>query len=210
MIISHKYKICFFQIPRTGSTAIASLLIEHYNGIQKGRKHSSYEEFMRDAGSEEKNYFKFASIRNPLDSMVSKYFKIKSDHNRKFSRGTYINGEPTPKKAIEKFNFIQGNNASFEAFFMKYRNENFFKPHHEITLSKIDFNLRFDHLQDDFNHLTNMLNMPAGTIPKLNQTALRQKNFKMYYTSEIIPLAFESFAPIMEKYDFAFPEGWNR
>ena len=75
MIISHQHKYLFVELPRTGTTAVSRELRLMYAGTRILRKHSSYQEFLRKASDEEKKYFVFTCIRNPLDDAVSHYFK---------------------------------------------------------------------------------------------------------------------------------------
>ena len=90
MVISHKYKYLFIATPRTGSTAIQTELIKNYEGETIYRKHSHYFEFLSNATIKEKDYFVFASIRNPLDDIVSIYMKLKSNHGGYYSNSEYF------------------------------------------------------------------------------------------------------------------------
>jgi len=209
LIINHKYKFCFFQIPRTGSTAIAKVLVEHYGSEQRDHKHSNYEHFLLTANNDEKSYFKFAGIRNPLDSILSQYLKMKNDKDGKFSRGTFGSGKPLSKGAISKYQFIKRNNATFEDFFVEYISKDFYKPHQEVTIDNMDFIIRFEELQEDFNQLMNMLDIPSIEIPVTNATKNRNTEFVQHYKDEMIPLAINTLTPVMKKYNFDFPEEWN-
>ena len=85
MVISHKYRYLFIEIPLTGSWAIRKELCEFYGGQQILHKHATYHEFQQSATDDEQAYFVFATVRNPLDSMVSAFYKYKSDHKGVFS-----------------------------------------------------------------------------------------------------------------------------
>ena len=85
MIISHEHRFVFVELPRTGSTAVGKELIESYGGVRILRKHSSYGDFVRQATPDERTYFKFSSIRNPMDDAVSGYFKLATDHHGRYS-----------------------------------------------------------------------------------------------------------------------------
>lgn len=209
MIINHKYKFCFFQIPRTGSTAIAKALVEYYGSEQRDHKHSNYEHFLLSANNEEIDYFKFAGIRNPLDSILSQYLKMKNDKDGKFARGTFGSGKPISKGALTKYRFIKDNHATFEDYFLEFVSKDFYKPHQEVTLSNMDFVIRFEKLQEDFNRLMNLLNVPRIEIPLVNATKNRDSNFIKYYNAKMIPIAIKTLGPVMNKYNFNFPEEWN-
>jgi|TARA_R110000737_G_scaffold306646_1_gene314367 hypothetical protein len=208
LIINHKYKFCFFQIPRTGSTAIANELLEFYESEQILHKHSNYDQFLSNATNQEREYFKFAGIRNPLDSIVSQFLKMKNDYDRKFARGIFGSGKPISDGALAKYHFIQSTNASFEDFFKKFVTPEFFKPHQETTISHMDFIIRFDKLQDDFTKLTTLLDIPTIKIPVINATKHKDQEYQNYYTGELIPIAIDILSPVMDKYNFSFPEEW--
>ncbi len=57
MIISHKHKYLFVELPRTGSTAIYEELCQHYDGTQILFRHATYDDFLKVASEEEKKYF---------------------------------------------------------------------------------------------------------------------------------------------------------
>lgn len=78
MIISHKNGCVFIEFPDSASSAIHEELREYYDGVPifhatLGR-HGYYHEFLRSATAEEKNYFVFSCMRNPLDVAVSVHF----------------------------------------------------------------------------------------------------------------------------------------
>ena len=67
MIISHKYKYLFVELPLTASTAVSKELRENYDGESILYKHATYHEFLKIASPEEKKYFVFSGMCNPLD-----------------------------------------------------------------------------------------------------------------------------------------------
>ena len=85
MIISHKHRYLFIAVPRTGSNTISEELCEMYDGEPILEYHSNYFEFAQQCSKEEKNYFVFCSVRNPLDDAASLYMKIMKDHEKAYS-----------------------------------------------------------------------------------------------------------------------------
>ena len=77
MVISHYYKYIFIETPQTGCSAIRNELLENYKGEIILNKHSVYSEFLASASKEEREYFAFSSIRNPLDKHTSSFLKLK-------------------------------------------------------------------------------------------------------------------------------------
>src|SRR4051812_19495236 len=85
MVISDKYRYVFIELYFTGSTAISSELCELYDGKKILNKHSRYHEFLKIATEEQKKYFVFSCIRNPMDMVVSAYMKFKTNHQGKYT-----------------------------------------------------------------------------------------------------------------------------
>ena len=88
MIISSKHKYVFVELPRTGCTAVGKELISQYDGERILSKHGTNQDFLRIASDDEKRYFMFSGVRNPLDDAVSYCFKLKTDHHNRFTDST--------------------------------------------------------------------------------------------------------------------------
>lgn len=216
MIISHKYKYIFIELPMTGSTAIARELMEHYDGQKILAKHASPKDFWRIATEEEKKYFMFSGLRNPLDEAVSRYYKYKTDHNQKFSR-------PLKKKKLGKFrrrlnrirdkaryNFIINKEASFQQYFKRY----YALPYSNWSMvwhHKMDYIVRFDQLNEDFQQVLKRLDIKSvRDLPKKNKTSGKDGSFWEYYKGDAMQRrAVNVFSGFMEKWDFRFPSDWK-
>ena len=209
MIINHQHRFCFFSIPRTASTAISQLLIEKYGSESVLKRHTTFREFMTQASSDEKQYFKFTAIRHPMDSIVSAYFKKKSDHRGRFSRGSFKKGRPLSPQQKKEYQFIVSTNATFPQYFLKFYTKPYHRPNHEETVRNMDSVIRFENLNDNFKKVTDQLNLSFHPIPNVNATSERDTDFLKFYTPEIIPLAKKVFTPIMKDWGYDFPEEWG-
>jgi len=69
MLINDRLKFVGYLPGRTGSTSLSTWIIEHYPSSHIGPEGRHYSE----ASNEHKNYFKFATIRNPYTNIVSHY-----------------------------------------------------------------------------------------------------------------------------------------
>ena len=211
MIISHKHKYLFVELPHTGSTAISRELCENYEGVPILRKHAYYHEFLKVANAEEKTYFVLAGIRNPLDEAVSVYFKYKNNHKQNYTTPERLkkNGGHVTDDDLRRFNFIRNTNADFPAFF-----ERFYRlPYNNLsTLShrKFDFTIRFESLQDDFTQaLKSMEIEQKRPLPMVNKTVGKGNGFLSHYTPRIHEQARKVFGPFMRKWGYDFPPEWN-
>ena len=122
MIISHKYKFLFIGLPFSASSAISKELHLQYKGEPYLGKHSLYHEFEKVATKEEKEYFVFAVLRNPMEIAVTVYEKMRANAKGNFTNYELYkeNGGHITKKHREKFNFICNNNASFKNTFLSF------------------------------------------------------------------------------------------
>ncbi|PHI20312.1 hypothetical protein CEQ90_08995 [Lewinellaceae bacterium SD302] len=203
MIINHAYQFCFFAIPRTASKAISKLLVEEMGSKEIHKMHTSYGEFRQLATPKEKDYFTFATIRNPMDSVVSAYFKKKNDHNGRFSRGTFKGGRPIGAKAMAEYRFIVENDADFSTYFLEFYREPYRIPRHEETARSVQTILRYESLDADFATLAaKKWNRPDLKIPVFNQTAGKSRNFLDYYTPEALERAHFVFGRLMGEWGY--------
>ncbi|MEM6396380.1 MAG: sulfotransferase family 2 domain-containing protein [Bacteroidota bacterium] len=213
MIINHEHKFCFFAIPRTGSKSVSKVLVEQFGSEEILRMHAGYDEFMEQAKRHEKKYFTFATVRNPMDSVVSAYFKKKSDHNGRFSRGTFKEGRPIGERAMAEYRFIVEQEADFATYFMHFYHEPYRLPRHERTAEAVDHLMRFETLEADFKSVLSKLGLPClqaqgrqaqVDLPNYNSTAGRATDYLSYYTPETHERAKKVFGPLMKKWGYAF------
>jgi hypothetical protein len=182
-----------------------------YGGIKILHKHAHYLEFQRIASEEEKQYFVFAGLRNPLDEAVTKYFKFKVNHKNKYTSPDRLmkNGGNVTAGNIKKFNFIRENGADFPAFLKKF----YRLPYSNIvsvSYEYCDFLIRFEHLADDFAKALELIGLEQKRpLPRRNKTNQRSQDYQSYYTPEIRPLAKRIFGPFMKKWNYDFPPEWG-
>lgn len=211
MIASERYRYVFVQLPRTGSTAIARELRLNYDGKPILKKHSTYQDFLRAATPEQKDYFVFSCLRNPLDDAVSHYFKCKNDHKGNFTNPT----RRARRKGLvnhrdnEIYNYLQTTNADFPTFFTRFYKVTY---NNWASLSHRDFDyvIRFERLASDFEEVLKRLGIPpVRPLPLMNQTARRSRSYISYYTPATIPHAKRIFGPFMREWGYEFPREWG-
>lgn len=206
MIISHQHRYLFIQVPHTGSTAIARELQEHYAGEPILWKHAHLDDFLSAATPEQKGYFTFLTLRNPLDEAVSIYWKLKGDHKGRIAR----RAPGLSRRDLALADFIRRTDADFAAFFRRaYRR----LPHDKWARTqkdRVDFVLRFENLAADFHTLLRRAGIePVRPLPKVNPTAGREGDFTQYYPPELVPRARAVFGPYMRAVGYEFPADWG-
>jgi hypothetical protein len=212
MIISHTYKYLFVELPRTGSTAISRELCQQYDGQRILRKHSTYYDFLREATAAEREYFVFSGIRNPLDDAVSRYFKLSTNHNQRFTDPRKTQRRSNLAERLESwlFGYVTRHDADFETFFRK---SYVFPYNNWATMSRqhYDYVIRFEHLQEDFECALRLIGIePKRPLPLRNPTAKRRRNFAAYYSEKSIPRAKRIFGPFMRAWGYEFPAEWGQ
>tara|TARA_B100001142_G_scaffold329115_1_gene391295 strand:+ start:9365 stop:10147 length:783 start_codon:yes stop_codon:yes gene_type:complete len=212
MIISHKYKYLFIGLPFSASSAISQELYIKYDGKPYLGKHSIYHEFVKLATKEEKKYFVFAVLRNPMEIAVTVYEKMRLNYKGNFTNKKLLkeNGGYITNKQIERFNFIRNNNATFQEYFIKYHT----RPYDNlssITLDNCDFVIRHENIEKDYITALNRVGIHSPRpLPFANTTKGKNKNLSEYYTDEIKKRAINVFGPFMKKYEYSFPSEWGK
>ena len=212
MIISHQHRYLFVELPRTGSTAVRRELRELYDGEPILHKHATYEEFRAIATEDERSYFVFSAIRNPLDDAVSRYFKFSTDH-----KGRYTDAARRPRhKPIlnrildtSAFRFVRGGRTDFPSFLRRYYPLPFATW---ASLSHRDFDLvmRFERLAEDFAEALRRIGIePVRSLPAANTTSSRGRDFTAYYDQRSRRHARRVFGPYMRRWGYRFPDEWD-
>ena len=211
MIISDTYKYVFVEYPRTGTTAVSNELCQNYSGRRILRKHSTYQQFLKVASPEEKKYFVFTSVRNPLDDAVSHYFKLRTDHRERYTNRNKVRNGKRLAEYLDTFiySYIQRNDVDFPTYFRKF----YVIPYNTwstISIKRYNYIMRFENLPHDFANVLQLLGIdPIRPLPHRNVTGERKKEFWMYYTPEIIPRARRIFGPFMKQWGYEFPKEWG-
>lgn len=212
MIISHKHRYLFVELPRTGTTAVEKELIEFYDGQKILTKHATYLQFQKQATEDEKTYFTFGSIRNPMDDAVSRFFKIKSNHSFRHTRPKSIKRR---KGAVERyedllFRYVQRNDVDFPTFFKwvyRFPYDNWASLNHE----DFEYIIRFENLSEDFDRVLELIGIDqVRPLPVRNTTKIRQRNYSSYYTPETRAQAKRVFGPFMKRWGYDFPSEWGQ
>ncbi|HYK45568.1 MAG TPA: sulfotransferase family 2 domain-containing protein [Parafilimonas sp.] len=210
MVISDKYKYLFIEMYNTGSTSISNELCEFYDGKRILRKHSRYHEFLKTATEEQKKYFVFSGIRNPMDTVISVYSKFANNHKGKYTdpQQWRKNGGYVKDKRLQLFSDIKNAHLTFQEYFLKYYKvpyDRWSRLDHE----KFDYIIRYENIQNDFRTVLQKLNIePVRDLPTLNKTEGKQ-DYTNYYTPDIQKRAVFVFGPFMDKWGYSFPDDWN-
>ncbi len=204
MIISDEHKYVFVELPQTATTAISQELRDHYGGRVVLRKHSNYRQFLKYASPEQKKYFVFSGVRNPLDEAVTSYIKYKQDHRGNYSRKMAW----VSRAKLRRFKYVTEKKATFPEFFFRFYRlpmENWSSLDH----NRFDFVYKLENIQEDFAELIRRIGLElVRPLPILHKTEDKE-SWHSYYTPETRRHARFVFGPLMEQWGYDFPPDWD-
>jgi Sulfotransferase family len=145
-------------------------------------------------------YFKFSIVRNPWDRLVSAYQFLKNDGMNDDDRTwaeQHLSGYP-----------------DFDTFVQGWLNETnvrkgiHFLPQSEFITNcrnqaDLDFIGYFENLDSDFAHICARLGVTAS-LPRLNNTRSRGKDFRTYYTDKTRRIVAEVYAEDISMLGYSF------
>lgn len=200
-MISTSHRFLFIHVPKTGGNSIQNILRKYsedkilVTGDQDGYdrfgiysekygtlKHESLRRYKRVMEKEVfESLYKFAVVRNPWDMMMSFYFSPNLGE-RDWNRVEFIeqvNVIPTPSEFICE---NQGGNLD----------------------SDIDFLMKFENIDLDFQKVCNDIGIPYEPLPVRN--ASNRKHYSFYYDNELIELVAKKFSKEIEWGAYEFEE----
>jgi hypothetical protein len=211
MILSHEHRYVYVEVPRTGSTAVKRELRDQYDGHGILAKHATYRDFLRHATEDEKGYFVFSGIRNPLDIAVSRYVNLRENARGHFTDPAEIAKRQSLAGRLERgiHRWVRRTDADFETFFLRW----YMLPYDTWTSldhKQMDMVLRFESLADDFDAVLHKIGIsPVRRLPQANVTPGRERDFVSYYTPKAIKRAAWVFGPYLREWGYEFPPEWG-
>jgi hypothetical protein len=211
MIISHRHRYVFVEVPRTGSTSVSAELREQYDGHEILRKHASYRDFLRVASNDERGYFTFSTVRNPLDVAVTRYVRLKDDVQQLYRDHRKVAYRNSISSRLERriHAWVQRTDADFERFLRRW----YVLPYDTWTTldhRRMNAILRFETLATDFQATLSQMGItPVRDLRARNVTPGRDRDWASHYTGGAIRRAVWVFGPYMQLWGYSFPEAWG-
>jgi hypothetical protein len=199
-MISHKYKFVIILLPKTGTTSIQNFL------ASKDRKTTCWpgpERHYDEIKENVKDYYMTSTCRNPYDRVVSlwKYWD-----NRLRYRGhlttefSYFvkDYERMQKKICRVFNKYE------KIHFCTCVDSVALSTDNRLSHTDIDFWVKTENLQQDFNIVCDKIGIPRQQLPHENKT--RHKHYTEYYDDETRSIVAERYARDIERFGYKFGE----
>ena len=194
-MIRHDHKFIFIHIPKTGGTSIEGIFKEDVGGPFEGsrgvkRKHASARKMKKIHPAEWDEYFKFAVVRNPFDLLVSRYH---------WSRDVQCLSSFNEKKTFRQF-IIAIDRGGFKPKWAVPKSQlSFLSVNKEM---KMDFIVRFENLQEDFNIVCDKIGIPRKELPHINKS--NHKHYTEYYDDETREIVAKRYAKDIEYFGYEF------
>lgn len=202
-MISIQKNFIFIHVPKTGGNSIQNILkdyseddivalAEHQDGIERfdlrnknynTHKHSTIAEYKAELDSDfYASAFKFAAIRNPWDRMVSAYF---APH-----RGTV-------KWDRKAFLSLMYDLPTIRHYMCE-------GPLANRLDADLDFLIRFEQLDRDFDTVCEHIGLPKYKLPKRNQSI--RGHYSEYYDDELRSVVARKFKEEIELGNYSFEQ----
>jgi len=199
-LISIQKRFLFIHIPKTGGNSIQNVLRnysedkivtigKHQDGVERFEvrndrypitKHSTLSEYRQVIDQDTfRPLYKFATIRNPWDMMISYYF---SPHRQvdEWNREAFLNlvGQVHPIR-----HYISTDDKN-------------------DLCHEMDYVIRFERLNEDFAKVCNRLGLPGEKLPVRNKS--NRKHYTAYYDEALVGLVGMKFHEEIELGHYEF------
>lgn len=147
-------------------------------------QHLTLSEFKKYFQIKIEEYFCFSVIRNPWSRAVSSFVHEKKHHASKIKNCSFLEFLKNPQHVDPSHSLLQ--------------HEFLFEGEKKL----FDFLIKFENLQEDFNKVCQILNIPKKILPKENSG--NKKHYKEYYNSESFDIVSEKFSKDIETFNYKF------
>jgi hypothetical protein len=202
-MIDQEYKFIFVHIPRTGGTSIEKLLFKGSNDYKEWlgynseyklfAQHATIKQLKNELNVRVDDYFKFTIIRNPYERAVSDYFWLSK---RKLSHPTSFKDYLLLRNGFEKLNHLRDETGRGDHFLTQFQ---FIEIEGKL---EIDFIIRFENLQTDFNVVCDKIGIPKQQLPHDHKS--KHKHYTEYYDEETKQIVAEKFSKDIEYFGYEF------
>lgn len=201
-MINHKHKFLYTHYPKCAGTCVRKYLIENYrDGVDEEIEKIQYRhcslkktlDRLNFLGIDQREYYKFSFCRNPWELCVSYYFFM----SHKMPK--HLESKNKPQNKITNFCM----NNSFEDFvysdFCFSSFDNIYMYEGDFL---IDFVIRQEHLQEDFNQLCKHIDTNAIKLSYINTT--NHLPYVEYYNTKTRSVIEDKFHKEIEKFKYKY------
>jgi hypothetical protein len=174
MIIDKKNKYVFIGLYFSGSSAISKELISEYGGSPIFSKHTSIPYLLKKKGKGYiDGYSVLAVIRDPVEMTLSRYNKLKTNHNKIYTTESSYkkNGGWLTESDKEIFDLVYNKGISFEDYLQKRFARKRFNHDLSFNSNYITHSVPFENLNEGFQSFLSEKGItPKRDLPIFNKT----------------------------------------
>lgn len=193
------YGLLFIGNMRTASTAIEKALLEQCGGYHLPaermtidgelvrRRHATLPQLIRHGllDRPREGLHAFVVVRNPFDSLVSKWSKDRHRPNRQHTRTAMLQ-------------------MDFDPWIREWTGKRTADSLHDQFVEGTDEVLRFEELPEALHSVLRNAGAPEIDFPVVNDTEERQREYRAYYTAETRAMVESVYGGDLERYGYAF------
>jgi len=226
-VISWKHGFLFIQTPRTGCTAIAQKVLvpqlggepipQKYIGDGDGnilvdKKHATLRQLL-DHGllSQEdvSRLYKFSAVRNPFDSVFSEYIKQRSSYQPLLANPhSWVHKAPGYVDSMHfaaEHSFDEWLDRAWRRPFPRSLKRRYGSAAGELAWQDgMDYVMRFERLQQDFDAVMLKLGLHPIEIPKFNETPERDGDYREHYTRKARRIVERVYSETLTRFGYSF------
>ena len=163
------------------------------------------------ATDDEKTYFAFSGVRNPLDVAVTRYVHVRANSKEHFSDPHEVALRNSLASRLERriYAWVQRNDATFEEFLERWYVVPYDTGRASTTVEWISSSDSRPSPRTSRKPLGRSVSTPVRPLPVVNATPERGRDFLSYYTPRARRRAVWVFGPYMEDWGYAFPADWG-
>lgn len=191
--INYENKYIFVHIPKCAGNTVKNVL------NIPGHDHSGIEACYKS------DFFKFAFVRNPWDRFISAYLYLKSggwrnmDSSQDWDRDycQVVNSYNSLKEFVREPHVWLG--------MIHFRPQfGFVVKDTKDSIDCLDFIGRVENLDNDLRYICSQINVPYNTLPHINKTKNRQRDYTKYYDDELRDIIAKIYSKDIEYFKYKF------
>ena len=198
-MINERHKLLFVHIIKTGGSSMHKYL-KQIGGTKHDRFHTTLEENLNFNLNEYKKYRKFSIVRNPWDRVLSAYTFYKSKKSSDFLLKEDIEFNDWIKIIYDKQNrYLTCHNLNIQWLHLGNQYDWLTNHHNEIDM---DFILRFENINEDFDRFTEKFNLPQYKFP--HERKSDHEHYTTMYNNESIDIVSKFCKKDIEYFEYCF------
>ncbi|MEQ8909516.1 MAG: sulfotransferase family 2 domain-containing protein [Vicingaceae bacterium] len=191
MMISHKKKLIFIHVHRTGGTSFGNILREKLDdSFEPFFQHTNAMTVEAEFFEKHRDYYKLGFTRNPWARILSWYSLINLNDQKSMAE---------ERSRLEEFIEVDHAADFAEQSFHYNALDYFTNKRGELMVDKI---YRYENLHQEINTIANQLNLHPIEIPTLNTTI--PKDYREYYTDKSRRLLAQKCKKDIDYFNYTF------